>query len=88
MAFATNGWHGLGPNNRKFYWNSEENFFEPINSDTNANIELETTILHLPVSDQIEFAFKDLEKLLNRVNIKEFSQQINFRGLSINLYNF
>ena len=40
IVFATNGWHGLVPNNRKFYWKSIENFFEPINYDSNANIEL------------------------------------------------
>jgi len=83
ILFATNGWHGLGPNNRKFYWNSIENFFEPINYDSNANIELETNIFHLPISEQIEFAFNDLEKLLNSINVIKFNQKVILRGLKL-----
>ena len=30
---ATNSSHGLAANNRKFYWNSLEDYFEPINYD-------------------------------------------------------
>ena len=35
---ATNSSHGLAVNNRKFYWNSLKNYFEPINYDSNADI--------------------------------------------------
>ena len=35
---STNSTHGLAANNRKFYWNSIENYFEPINYDSNAKI--------------------------------------------------
>ena len=84
IIFATNGWHGLVPNNRKFYWNSIENFFEPINYDSNADIELETDIFRLPVSGQMEFAFDDLEKLLNSIDINKFNQKIILRGLELN----
>ena len=31
IVFAANGWHGLVPHNRKFYWNNTDQFFEPIN---------------------------------------------------------
>ena len=84
IIFATNGWHGLVPNNRKFYWNSIENFFEPINYDSNANIEDEPSVFHLPFSNQIELAFNDLEKLLTNINIKNFSKKITIRGLNLN----
>ena len=40
IILSTNGWHGLVPANRKFYWNSIENYFEPITYDSNFNIEL------------------------------------------------
>ena len=83
IVFSANGTHGLGSNNRKFYWNSSENFFEPINSDTNANIELETTFIPLPISEQIEVAFSDLEKLLDEINTNEFTQKVTFRGLNL-----
>lgn len=81
IVFATNGWHGLVPNNRKFYWNEDENFFEPINSDTNANIEAKTDIFFLPVSKQIDFAFVDLEKLLNQIDVEKLKKKIALRGI-------
>ena len=83
IIFSANGWHGLVPNNRKFYWNSIENYFEPINYDSNSSIEDETNIFHLPISKQIDLAFDKFEKLLTNVNIKELTQKITFRGLKI-----
>ena len=38
---ATNSQHALAIANRKFYWNSIENYFEPINYDSNPNIDAE-----------------------------------------------
>ena len=70
LVLAANGWHGLTPNNRKFYWNSKENFFEPINSDTNANIELEANFFPLPASEKIEFAFS----LVSAMNLDVFDR--------------
>ena len=84
IVLATNGWHGLSPINRKFYWNSIENFFEPINYDSDFNIALETTVFPLPISEQIEFAFNDVENLLSSINIKQFHQKIVLRGLNLN----
>ena len=83
IVFSANGWHGLVPNNRKFYWNSLENFFEPINYDSNANINSEISSYLLPFSEQIEFAFNDLEVLLNQLDIKKFNKKIKFRGLNL-----
>lgn len=39
MMFASSGLHGLNSNNRKFYWNSIKNFFEPIYYDGDLWIE-------------------------------------------------
>ena len=39
MMFASSGLHGLVNNNRKFYWNSIKDFFEPIYYDGDLNIE-------------------------------------------------
>ena len=84
IIFSTNGWHGLVPNNRKFYWNSIENYFEPINYDSNANINLGIGSYLLPFSEQIELAFNKLEDLLNQLNIQKFNKKIKFRGINLN----
>ena len=83
LVFSTNGWHGLVPNNRKFYWNSIENFFEPINYDSDAYIDPGISSFHLPFSNQIEKAFDDLEKLLNTIDVNSFTKKVNFRGLNL-----
>ena len=84
LIYSANGWHGLTPNNRKFYWNSIENFFEPINYDSNANIDADPDILRLPVSKQIALAFGNSKNLLNEIDIKTITKNLNFRGLNIN----
>jgi len=84
IVLAANGRHGLIPLNRKFYWNSIENYFEPINYDSNFNIELETTIFPLPISGQINIAFERVENLLKNININEFNQKVTLRGLNLN----
>ena len=79
------GYHSMVPNNRKFYWNSVENFFEPINYDSNFNIDKEPIHLLLPVSNQIMDAFFKLENLLDGINVTELSNKLNFRGLDISI---
>ena len=83
IIYSANGWHGLTPNNRKFYWNSIENYFEPINYDSNANIDINPDIFRLPISEQIKFAFSDTKNLLNEINIKKLSKKLDFRGLNL-----
>ena len=52
VMLATNSEHGLAINNRKFYWNSIENYFEPINYDANADISKNITkgSIRLPIT--------------------------------------
>ena len=85
IVLAANGWHGLTPANRKFYWNSVENFFEPINYDSNFNIDRELVHILLPASNQITDAFFKLENLLDDINVTELNNKLNFRGLDINI---
>ena len=35
VLWGANGYHGLIPHNRKYYWNSINNYFEPIYYDGN-----------------------------------------------------
>ena len=41
---SMNGWHGLRPHNRKFFYNSQYEFFEPIYYDGNLNLNLRQTL--------------------------------------------
>ena len=56
---AVNGQHGLAINNRKFFWNAIENYFEPINYDSNSNISNDITpnLVRLPISEQFYDSF-------------------------------
>ena len=60
---STNSHHALSASNRKFYWNSIENYFEPINYDSNANInnDISIGILRYPFSKNLFTAFDKLE---------------------------
>ncbi len=82
---ATNSQHGLSASNRKFYWNSIENYFEPISYDLNThfsfNFPTTTTVPYrLPVSGQLFKAFDELENKLANLNLKNFLIKINLSG--------
>lgn len=85
---STNGQHGLAANNRKFFWNSIENYFEPINYDSNANIDLKrptttTTIYRLPISENFLSSFGTLEDKLLNLNLKKISVNISNSGIKM-----
>jgi hypothetical protein len=60
---ATNSTHGLAANNRKFYWNPIENYFEPINYDSNANInkDIPSGVFRYPINKNFYSSFNDLK---------------------------
>ena len=71
---STNSQHALSVSNRKFFWNSLENLFEPINYDSNPDIDRQkpttTTVNYrLPVSRYVEESFTVLEQKLNNVDL-------------------
>jgi len=84
LMFGANGSHGMAPYNRKFYWNSLENYFEPINYDSGFNIDDEPYYFYLPFNNQTIQAFEDLDVLLNNVNIKELQKKIELNGVKLN----
>ena len=80
---ATNAWHGLSANNRKFYWNNIGNYFEPIYYDGNVDIFLNENInLSLPYSNNIDQSILLLESLLYEIDIKNFKEILAYRGLN------
>ena len=87
---ATNSHHGLSPNNRKFYWNSLENYFEPINYDSNPNIESESpkataAIFRLPISNEFFKAFDILDSKLKNLDLVKVHKNLNSQGSNLSL---
>ena len=85
LLHSTNSYHGLGANNRKFYWNAFENYFEPIHYDANPNIEANSISgnFRLPVSKTFFSSFDVLEKKLNNIERNKFIKKLSFSGLEI-----
>ena len=83
---AVNGHHGLAVNNRKFFWNSIENYFEPINYDSNANISLDIPPgqVRLPISNQFFYSFSSLKDKLINLDVKALEKRFMLSGLKIN----
>ena len=83
---AVNGDHGLAVNNRKFFWNSIENYFEPINYDSNANISLDIPPgrVRLPISNQFLYSFPSLKNKLKNLDEKSLKNKLVLSGLQIN----
>lgn len=85
---ATNSHHALSPTNRKFYWNSIENYFEPILYDANPEIEASfssttTAVARMPVSDYFEESLFNLYERLNAINITELQSKVKISGLNL-----
>lgn len=78
---SANALHSLSVNNRKFYWNINKNYFEPINYDNNADFTRTPNIIILPVTKSIDKAFLSLNNLLENVNIKTLNKEINLSGV-------
>ena len=86
---STNSQHGLTPNNRKFYWNSLENYFEPITYDSNPFIDgmmptTTTASFRYPVSEHFTKAINELELKLENLDLNKISENLNLSGLNTN----
>ncbi len=81
---SINGEHGLAANNRKFYWNPIENFFEPINYDTNSNIEntIQEGKIRYPVSENFYSSFETLRTNLKDLDYSKILKNLNLSGLN------
>ena len=84
---AINGQHGLSSNNRKFYWNPIETYFEPINYDTNSNLEHDITPDHyrLPISENFPEAFTYLEDKIKKIDIKKLKNNTDNAGVVLSI---
>lgn len=81
---ATNSTHSLAANNRKFYWNSIENYFEPINYDSNANIDnkIADGVIRYPISKNYYSSLNNLRMRINNINNSIILKNLNLSGLN------
>ena len=84
LILAANGNHGLYVHNRKFYWNSEENYFEPIYYDGEFNLKKTPKKLNFPLSENLTDSFEKLRVLLTDLNLKNFSNHLKSKKLFYN----
>lgn len=85
IVMASSDGHSLSPNNRQFYWNSFEHFFEPVSYDGNFKISKNLNILVEPLSKYFFESFKNVENLFSKLNLIELNQTINDNGLNQSL---
>ncbi len=83
---STNSQHALSSSNRKFYWNPILNFYEPINYDSNPDIDgyaptTTTSAFRMPISENFFDAFEHLETKLLNLDINNLKTNINRAGL-------
>jgi hypothetical protein len=84
LILSASGNHSLYVHNRKFYWNTIENYFEPIYYDGEFNLLKEPTKLNFPVSLNYLDAVEKLEKGLKNIDVEKFTLKVNNRGLNFN----
>jgi len=81
---AANADHALEANNRTFYWNKLENYFEPIYYDGNPNIYKNENIeIYLPFSAHVNEALNGLKYSLSNLDLKEFKKKLISRKLNL-----
>ena len=81
LLLAANGEHGLYVHNRKFYWNSIENYFEPIYYDGEFNLEKKIKNLNFPLSLDYGQSINATIDLVNSLDKKKILQNINSKNL-------
>ena len=88
LILAANGGHGLYVHNRKFYWNSVENYFEPIYYDGEFNLKKKTNKLHYPLSLDYEESINNTLNLINKLDNRKLLANINDRNLVLDKEQF
>jgi len=92
LLFAAGAEHGLYTHNRKFHWNSFDNYFEPIYYDGQPNFSKSvenfgfTTFYWLPIHGNILADLNTLIKKLDELDYDKILKNLNKNGLDIS-YN-
>ena len=88
LLLAANGQHGLYVHNRKFYWNSIENYFEPIYYDGEFNLEKKIENLYLPLSLNYENSIDSTINLINYLDKQKIFKKISRKNITLSNENF
>ena len=72
ILLAANGNHALYPHNRKFYWNSIEEYFEPIYYDGEFIINKTQSKLNYPLTVNYLDSIKDTKNLITQIDKGKF----------------
>ena len=84
LILAANGQHALYANNRKFYWNSFDQYFEPIYYDGNFKINQKPEKTNLLFDENFKNSFEDLSILIDNLDKEEFFKSIIQNNPSFN----
>jgi len=81
IALSTSRGHGLVPHNRKFYWNSINEFFEPIYYDGDVYLDFSTLPhMQIPFSLISSKSIKIAKDRLNKIKIDSLFNKIKLQG--------
>jgi len=86
ILFAANGYQGLVPGNRKFYWNSINKYFEPIYYDGKLAIDetffkpLSFELVTFPEKNNFLKGIKKAKKSVDRIKIDSLFQEVKLKG--------
>ena len=72
LILSANGHHGLYAHNRKFYWNSFENYFEPIYYDGEFDIAKNPSKPIFPIGKDYQVSINETKNLVFNLNKKIF----------------
>ena len=88
LILSANGHHMLYGNNRKFYWNSFEGYFEPIYYDGDLIIDKKFKKLSPPFSSNYDESVEKTKFLISGIDKDKFYKKLELRNLQIDRNKF
>ncbi len=90
IIFSVNGSHSLAQRNKKIYWNSINNFFEPIYYDGDLNIDAnyenyDFKLNNLPNKKSFLYAIEEAKNKIKQIDRQKLANRIDLRGSSLSL---
>ena len=89
IMMASNGGHALNPHNRKYFWNTFENGFEPIYYDGTLEIDAKSMLYVDEHSIKLlkqQFNINNIDELIKKIKImdkKKFYEDIKLKSVSL-----